>query len=128
VAPDFRKQIAPGDVVVAGRNFGCGSSREHAPKALKFAGVSAVVADAFARIFFRNALNIGLLAIPVPGISGETATGDVLEIDVYQGQIVNLTRGRRHAFVPYDDFILEMIEAGGIVQQTIQMLKEGRLP
>jgi 3-isopropylmalate/(R)-2-methylmalate dehydratase small subunit len=127
VAPDFRKKISPGDIIVAGRSFGTGSSREHAPKAVKFSGIAAVVADSFARIFYRNALNIGLLAIPIPGISQKTENGNMLEIDVYQGRVTNRTKKSVHEFVPYDPFIIDMLEAGGIVQQTINWLKNKRL-
>ncbi len=127
VAPDFRAQITPGDIIVAGKNFGAGSSREHAPKSIKFSGIAAVVADSFARIFYRNALNIGLPAIPLPGIRQETDTGDILEIDVYKGSLMNTTRNLEYKFVPYDPFIIEMLEAGGIVQQTINWLKNKSL-
>ncbi len=123
VAPDFRAQITPGDIIVAGKNFGAGSSREHAPKSIKFSGIAAVVADSFARIFYRNALNIGLPVIPIPGINQDTDIGDVLEIDVYKGRIRNVTSGLGYEFVPYDPFIIEMLEAGGIVQQTINLLE-----
>ena len=123
VAPDFRAKITPGDIIVAGKNFGAGSSREHAPKSIKFSGIAAVVADSFARIFYRNALNIGLPVIPIPEIEKETEVGDVLQIDIYSGRIKNMTNHTEYAFEPYDPFIVEMLEAGGIVQQTIHMLK-----
>ena len=124
VAPGFRSKVSKGDMIVAGRNFGSGSSREHAPKSIKYSGISAVIADSFARIFYRNALNIGLLAIPAPGISKETNTGDILEVDVYKGRILNRTNNKPYEFIPYDHFIIEMLEAGGIVNQTINMLKK----
>lgn len=127
VAPDFRARVSRGDIIVAGKNFGSGSSREHAPKAIKHAGIQAVVADSFARIFYRNALNIGLLAIPAPGVGGGTDTGDTLEVDVYEGRITNLDRKKSFRFVPYDADILEMLESGGIVRQTINMIKTGAL-
>ncbi|MBO8129781.1 MAG: 3-isopropylmalate dehydratase small subunit [Peptococcaceae bacterium] len=124
VAPNFVKEVQKGDIVVAGTNFGCGSSREHAPKALKFAGVSAVVAESFARIFYRNALNIGLLAIPVFGIRKETKQGDLLEIDVTRGIVKNCTRNKTFKFVPYDQFIIDMLAEGGITKYTLKMLEK----
>jgi 3-isopropylmalate/(R)-2-methylmalate dehydratase small subunit len=123
VRPDLLGQLTPGDIVVAGPNFGCGSSREHAPKALKYAGVSAVVADSFARIFFRNALNIGLLAIPAFGVSSEVEEGHSLTVKVREGRVIYREKGKEFSFVPYDDFILEMIENGGIIKHTLKMLQ-----
>jgi 3-isopropylmalate/(R)-2-methylmalate dehydratase small subunit len=126
VTPDFRKKISPGDIIVAGKSFGTGSSREHAPKAIKYSGIAAVVADSFARIFYRNALNIALPVIPIPGIGRETDDGDILEIDIYQGCVTNRTKNTEHRFVPYDPFIIDMLEAGGIVEQTMNWLIKQR--
>jgi 3-isopropylmalate dehydratase small subunit len=84
------------------------------------------VADSFARIFFRNALNIGLPVIPIPGISRKTENGDILEIDIYQGCVTNRTKNITHEFVPYDPFIVDMLEAGGIVEQTSNWLIKQR--
>jgi 3-isopropylmalate/(R)-2-methylmalate dehydratase small subunit len=128
VRPGFRKELATGDIVVAGRNFGCGSSREHAPKALRGSGVGAVLADSFARIFYRNALNLGLAVIPIPGIRAATREGDRLEIDMRAGSVRNLTQGTDFSFVPYEDFVVEMINAGGVIPYTKMKLaqEEGR--
>lgn len=126
IRPDLRSKIAAGDVIVGGRNFGCGSSREHAPKSIKYSGISAVVADSFARIFFRNALNIGLLAVPIPGISKETEEGQVLKVDVLKGLVRNESTGKEYAFEPYDDFIMDMLEAGGILPYTLLKAKEAK--
>ncbi len=118
VRPGLVDQVEVGDIIVAGRNFGCGSSREHAPKAIRGNGIAAVVADSFARIFYRNALNLGLLAIPVPGIRDQTDEGDIIRVDVRGGKVMNVTKGLEFEFTPYDDFVMEMIEAGGIIPYT----------
>lgn len=111
----FASRIKKGDVFVAGRNFGCGSSREHAPVSIKAAGVSYVVAESFARIFFRNAINIGLPIIEsneAPKIIGE---GDEISVDLRRGIIENLSRGTKCSFRPFPSFIMEIIKAGGMV-------------
>jgi 3-isopropylmalate/(R)-2-methylmalate dehydratase small subunit len=113
--PGFADEVRQGDVVVAGRNFGCGSSREHAPLALRGAGVSVVVASSFARIFFRNAINTGLPVLVCPEAVEATETGDDLEIDVSSGAIFNATKGERFAARPHPEFVLEIIERGGLV-------------
>jgi 3-isopropylmalate/(R)-2-methylmalate dehydratase small subunit len=113
--PEFAKKVARGDIIVAGENFGCGSSREHAPIALKWAGIEAVVAESIARIFFRNAINNGLAVLECKGISEETRAGDELEIDLRTGEIKNLTTDQRFRFVEVPDFILEIIAKGGLV-------------
>ena len=118
IRPGFRQQVKPGDIIVAERNFGCGSSREHAPKALRFAGISAVVADSFARIFYRNALNLGLLPIAIPGVSAQISEGDKLEIRPLEGVVCDLSTGREFHFTPYDPFIMDMINQGGIISYT----------
>lgn len=125
IRPDFRSQISPGDIIVAERNFGCGSSREHAPKAIRYAGISAVVADSFARIFFRNALNLGLLPIAIPGISAHVAEGDKLEIRPSEGLVRNLTTEKDFHFEPYEPFIVEMLQRGGIIAHTKHLLNLG---
>ncbi len=116
--PEFVKNVKKDDFIVAGRNFGCGSSREHAPKAIRFAGISAVIADSFARIFYRNALNLGLLPIAIPGISQKIAEGEQIEILPLEGIVKNLTKQEEFTFEPYEPFILEMIEHGGIIEYT----------
>jgi 3-isopropylmalate/(R)-2-methylmalate dehydratase small subunit len=113
--PGFADEVRQGDVVVAGRNFGCGSSREHAPLALRGAGVSVVVATSFARIFFRNAINTGLPVLVCPEAVDATETGDDLDIDVSSGSIFNATKDMRYAARPHPEFVLEIIERGGLV-------------
>lgn len=111
--PEFRTKLKVGDVLVGGNNFGCGSSREQAPLALKVAGVSAVVAKYFARIFFRNAINIGLPVLEVRDL--EAATGDELEIDLSAGTVRNLTRGTTHRAAPMPGVMIEILNEGGLV-------------
>ncbi|MFZ5915385.1 MAG: 3-isopropylmalate dehydratase small subunit [Chloroflexota bacterium] len=121
----FAGAVQPGDVIVAGENFGCGSSREHAPLALKGAGVSCVVAHSFARIFFRNAVNIGLPILECPQAAADAEKGHRLEIDLAAGRVYNLTSGRVFRAEPYPPFMMALIEAGGLVPYTRQRL-EGR--
>ena len=113
IDPEFAGNVRPGDVVVGGRNFGLGSSREHAPIALKHSGVSAVIAEGFARIFYRNATNLGLPALECPNASKEIRTGDTVEVDLAEGNIVvNGTKTLR--FVPVPEFMTEILVAGGL--------------
>ena len=116
--PDFLKKVKPGDIIVAGTNFGCGSSREHAPLAIKAAGISCVIASSFARIFYRNALNTGLPILECEEAADKTETGDTLEVDLSTGEIVNITRGLTFKAKPYPDFMLELIKAGGLIEYT----------
>jgi 3-isopropylmalate/(R)-2-methylmalate dehydratase small subunit len=113
--PDFASSVGAGDVVVAGENFGCGSSREHAPLALKGAGVSAVVASSFARIFFRNAINTGLPIVTCPAAVAATDSGDEITVDVAAGVVRNETNGREFAADPLPEFVMEIVRAGGLV-------------
>ncbi|HKC24272.1 MAG TPA: 3-isopropylmalate dehydratase [Thermoanaerobaculia bacterium] len=113
--PGFVSRVSHGDLVVAGDDFGCGSSREHAIWALRGAGVAAVVAGSFARIFFRNAINNGFLAIECPGAAEDTATGDALELDLPAGTLRNATKGTERVFVPLSDFAKELLDAGGLL-------------
>ena len=113
--PAFAGRVKTGDVIVAGRNFGCGSSREHAPLALKHVGVGAVLAESYARIFFRNAINIGFPSRECPGISGAVAEGDVLEIDMTEGYVKNVSTGTQLRFVPLPAFMIEILHEGGMV-------------
>jgi 3-isopropylmalate dehydratase small subunit len=115
VRPDWAGQVAPGDIVAAGKNFGCGSSREHAPKALRGGGVTAVVAVSFARIFYRNAFNIGLPVIEQPEAARDVEEGEELEIDLEGGTIRNLGRGASYAFSPIPDFMMNLIRVGGLM-------------
>ncbi len=111
--PDFRSRFKPGDIVVAGHNFGCGSSREQAPVALKAAGVSLVVARYFARIFFRNAINIGLPLLEVP--DHDIETGDMLLVDLAEGSIVNLSKQKSYRAVPLPQVMIDILREGGLV-------------
>jgi 3-isopropylmalate/(R)-2-methylmalate dehydratase small subunit len=115
---DFISRVKPGDIIVATTNFGCGSSREHAPLAIKTAGVSCVIAKSFARIFFRNAINIGLPLLECAEAVENTAAGDDLEVDLETGKIKNLTNGKTFTAKPYPDFMAELIAAGGLVAYT----------
>jgi len=119
---DFVKKVKPGDIIVATTNFGCGSSREHAPLAIKTAGVSCVIAGTFARIFFRNAINIGLPLLECPEAVAATETGDTLEVDLASGRIKNLTNGRTFTAEPYPDFMARLIDAGGLIEYTKKRL------
>src|SRR4030043_1325747 len=113
---DFVKRVKKGDIIVATTNFGCASSREHAPLAIKASGISCVIARSFARIFFRNAINIGLPLLECAGAVDNTDAGDTLEVDLAEGKIKNLTSGRTFTASPYPDFMSEGIAAGGLVE------------
>ena len=115
IDPDFPKKVRKGDIVVGGRNFGCGSSREHAAIALKHVGVGAVVAESFARIFYRNAINLGLPALECPGIAEAVREGDVLDIDLIGWKVKNKTTGRELSFVPLPSFMVAILNEGGLV-------------
>ncbi len=112
--PEFAKEVKQGDIVVAGRNFGCGSSREHSPVALKAAGVGAVVAKSFARIFFRNSINIGL-PILICADTDMIDDGDELELDVRTGLIRDVTNGKEIQAEPLPDFVMKIVLQGGLV-------------
>ena len=114
--PDFLQKKKTGDLVVAGSNFGCGSSREHAPLVLKESGVSVVIAATFARIFYRNAINIGMPIMECPEASEKIKDGDEVEVDFDSGVIRNLTKGESYQAQPFPDFIKEIIQAGGLLQ------------
>jgi 3-isopropylmalate/(R)-2-methylmalate dehydratase small subunit len=118
----FLKKVKPGDIIMATTNFGCGSSREHAPLAIKAAGVSCVIAASFARIFFRNAINIGLPLLECPEAVIGTGAGDVLEVDLSKGKIRNMTKGKTFTARPYPDFMSELISAGGLIEYTKKRL------
>ncbi len=119
VAPDFTRKVAQGDVVVAGRSFGCGSSREHAPRALMGAGVSCVVAESFARIFFRNSINIGL---PLVEAKLDAKEGDTVTVDLGRGVVRNESTGQEARFASYPPFVMMLMEKGGLVPYTKEML------
>lgn len=120
--PEFRKKMKPGDIIVAGENFGSGSSREHAPLAIKASGVSCVIAKSFARIFYRNAINIGLPILEAPEAVERIDTGDELEVDFSKGEIKNLTKGETYTAKPFPEFVMEIIRAGGLVEYTKRRL------
>lgn len=122
VSPEFSKRIRPGDFVVAGRNFGCGSSREQAPAALKHLGVAALVAESFAGLFYRNALNLGLPAL-VCREAARIRHGDYLKIDYQTSAIVALTTGERLAFEPIPEHLMEMVRDGGLLAHLEKRLK-----
>ena len=114
----FAQEVQEGDIIVAGENFGCGSSREHAPIAIKASGIQAVIAKSFARIFFRNAINIGLVILKNEQMPDETDKGDQIEIDVENGIIKNLTKGKEYQTTAYTGSIKELIDVGGLVNYT----------
>jgi 3-isopropylmalate/(R)-2-methylmalate dehydratase small subunit len=113
--PQFAKKVQPGDLLIAGENFGCGSSREHAPVAIKGAGIPVVLAESFARIFYRNAINIGLPVLEVPGVRKATQEGDALEVDLTKGQVRNTRTGQVLQGAALSDKAVEILEAGGLV-------------
>ncbi len=116
VSPDFTEKISPGDLIVAGKNFGCGSSREHAPLVLKYAGVGAVVAKFFARIFYRNAFAVGLPVIECPELYDKVKEGDRLEVDLEKGQIIKLDTNETFDIHPVPEFLLEILKEGDLVE------------
>ena len=113
--PNFMKKIKVGDILIAGDNFGCGSSREHAPIAIRFAGISCVIAKSFARIFFRNAINIGLPIFECPEAVEQIREGDEAEVSLSSGEILNLTSKKRFKFEPFPLEMQEIIQAGGLM-------------
>jgi len=123
IDPSFVKKVKPGDIIVAGKNFGCGSSREHAPLAIKASGVSCVIAETFARIFFRNAINIGLPILECPEAVRNTEAGQTLEVDLAEGTIRNVETGQVYQATPYPAFMLELIDAGGLIAYTRRKLQ-----
>lgn len=124
--PDFRGNVGPGDILVALENFGCGSSREHAPLAIKAAGIYCVVAASFARIFFRNAINTGLPVLACPELAQVAATGDELEVSIARGWLRH--RGLTYSVPPYPEFMQEIIAAGGLVPYVRRRLAGGGNP
>jgi 3-isopropylmalate/(R)-2-methylmalate dehydratase small subunit len=120
---DFAGAVQQGDIIVGGRNFGCGSSREHAPLAIKGSGVTCVVAKSFARIFYRNAINIGLPILECPEAVMDADAGQILEIELETGTIQNLDTGQVFRAAPYPPFMMEIISAGGLIEFTRNELK-----
>ncbi|MCM8821304.1 MAG: 3-isopropylmalate dehydratase small subunit [Candidatus Omnitrophica bacterium] len=115
IFPDFSKKIAKGDIIVAGENFGCGSSREHAPIAIKGCGIALVIARSFARIFFRNAINIGLPIIETNFVD-RILQGDVIDVDLDTGTIVDINNSEKGDFIKYPEFLQQIIKSGGLMQ------------
>ena len=113
---DFVKNVHEGDIIVGGRNFGCGSSREHAPIAIKASGISCVIAATFARIFFRNSINIGLPILECPEAAKEIQDGDIVSVDLSTGTIVDKTTGKKYKAEPFPPFMQKLIEAGGLAE------------
>lgn len=112
---DFVNRVQQGDIMVAGKNFGCGSSREHAPIAIKASGISCVIAETFARIFYRNAINIGLPILECPEAAKDIADGDNVKVDFDSGKIVNLTKNTEYTGVPFPEFMQEIMAADGLI-------------
>jgi len=121
---NFPKKVKEAPVLVAGKNFGCGSSREHAPLALKGAGVKCVIASSFARIFFRNAINVGLPILESRECFEETEEGDLLRIDTAQGKVENITKRRVFSTSPYPEFLQKLIKKGGIDSWVKERIKK----
>ncbi|NLA12063.1 MAG: 3-isopropylmalate dehydratase small subunit [Firmicutes bacterium] len=122
--PDFSKKVKPGDIIVAGKNFGCGSSREHAPLAIKGAEIEAVVAASFARIFYRNAFNIGLPIFESPDAAAGIREGDRIRIDSAGGLIYNLTLDEEYRATAIPPFMAEILAAGGLINQIRRQVKD----
>lgn len=120
----FVERVKPGDIIVADENFGCGSSREHAPVAIKAAGVSCVIAKSFARIFYRNSINMGLPILECPEAVNAISDGDVVSVDADTGTIADETTGAIFRAQPFPPFIQEIINAGGLVERTKQKIAE----
>ena len=121
----FVERVKTGDIIVAGKNFGCGSSREQAPLAIKASGVSCVVAKYFARIFYRNAFNIGLVLVECAEAAENFSAGEQIEVDLEAGQVKNLTRGNEFAFEPIPEFMLELVTDGGLIAHILKKQKQG---
>ena len=123
VRPEFSKEVKEGDVIVAGENFGCGSSREHAPRALLGAGISCVIARSFARIFFRNSINIGLHLIEAD-VFGKIEEGDKIEINFDAGVIKNFTKNEEYKFKPLPEFMQKLLDSGGLIPYLYYKMKK----
>ena len=121
---EFLARVEPGDIIVATTNFGCGSSREHAPLAIKACGISCIIAQSFARIFFRNAINIGLPLLECAEAVKETEIGDILEVELSSGEINNVSKNKRFIANPYPEFMMGIINAGGLIEYTKAKLRK----
>ncbi len=123
----FLDKIKPGDIMVAGRNFGCGSSREHAPIAIKASGIACVIAETFARIFYRNSINTGLPILECKEAAAEIEDGDSITIDFETGTITNITSGKTYTAQPFPEFMQEIISADGLINYIKKNLTEKEL-
>jgi 3-isopropylmalate/(R)-2-methylmalate dehydratase small subunit len=123
--PDFPKKVQPGDFVVGGGGMGYGHDHDHASMSLRGAGIGAVLCEATNATFKRNCIHHGLPVVEVKGIMNESKTGDDLEVDLAEGKVANLTTGKTLRFIPYPDFILEILDAGGLYQQLVSQMKDG---
>jgi 3-isopropylmalate/(R)-2-methylmalate dehydratase small subunit len=125
VDPEFVQRVKPGDIMVADENFGCGSSREHAPVAIATSGIAIIVAVSFARIFYRNAVNVGLPIVVCPDAAHEAQGGDVLRVDAGAGVVENLTQGKQYTAEPFPPFMQELIAKGGLLPYVKDKLAAG---
>jgi 3-isopropylmalate/(R)-2-methylmalate dehydratase small subunit len=123
---EFTSKITKGDMIVGGENFGCGSSREHAPVAIKGSGISCVIASSFARIFFRNAINVGLPIFVCPEAVGDITGGDMISVDPSKGTITNETKGKQYDTAPFPDFLRHLIDLGGLTPYVREKLEARR--
>jgi 3-isopropylmalate/(R)-2-methylmalate dehydratase small subunit len=114
IVPKFYKKITKGDILIAGRNFGCGSSREHAPLAIRGSGISCIIAESYARTFFRNCINRGIFAIELENVKKYIRQGDEIELNIITGVILNHTTGERRFYIPFPDFVLKICEQNGL--------------
>ncbi|MDI6643881.1 MAG: 3-isopropylmalate dehydratase small subunit [Methanobacteriaceae archaeon] len=124
IDPEFYKKVEKGDIIVGGKNFGCGSSREHAPIAIKGAGVSAVVAESFARIFYRNSINVGLPLFESKDISQHVSTGDEIEINAEKGILKNITTSKEYKITNLPEFMVEILNKGGLIPYLNEKMDE----
>ena len=122
--PGFAEKVEPGDIIVAGKNFGCGSSREHAPIAIQGAGVSCIVAKSYARIFYRNAINIGMPIIECPEAVDDAENGDILEVDTSEGVVVNVRTGQSYDATQHSPYVQEIIRAGGLMAAVAERVNK----
>lgn len=122
--PDFPNKVKEGDIIIAGKNFGCGSSREHAPICIKAAGISCVIAKSYARIFYRNSFNIGLPILESVEASEKIEEGDIVKVDVDNGVIYNLTKNEEYKATAYPAFMQELIQAGGLINYVAERMRK----
>ena len=117
VRPEFPEHVKKGDIIIAGNNFGCGSSREHAPIAIKASGISVIIAKSFARIFYRNAINIGMPILECDEASNDIDAGDEISVDFSKGEIKNITKNKIYQATPFPPFVQDIMECGGLVEK-----------